>query len=56
MLGERGQSSTELILVLAAVLAVTLILVSTLQGAAKGGGSVAEKNAEETLKTVKKMG
>ena len=47
--GRKGQVSAEMILLIAAVLAVALILVSQMQEAAKQGAKVLHKRAEDMI-------
>lgn len=46
---SRGQASAELIILIAAVLAVALILVSKLQDTAKKGADLLDRNAQKVL-------
>jgi hypothetical protein len=50
---ERGQVSAELIIVMAAVLAVALVLVSSLQDTSKEG---AEQVSKKTKKVIEEIG
>ena len=52
MRGRRGQVSAELILLIAAVLAVALILVVQLQKTAEAAGERAEEKTQEILKAI----
>ena len=49
---ERAQISVELIIVLAAVIAVVLVLVSQLQATSEEGSKVLEKTAEDVFKKI----
>ena len=52
---ERGQVSVELIIIIAAVLAVALILVMQLQKTAARGSEMLEKEGESAFKEVGSM-
>ena len=49
---ERAQISVELIIVLAAVIAVVLVLVSQLQATSEEGSKVLEETAEDVFKKI----
>ncbi|VVB99863.1 Uncharacterised protein [uncultured archaeon] len=49
---ERAQVSIELIIVLAAVVAIVLLLVSQLQSAAEKGSKVFSKKTEDIFKQI----
>ena len=49
---ERAQISVESIIVLAAVIAVVLVLVSQLQATSEEGSKVLEKTAEDVFKKI----
>ena len=49
---EKAQISVELIIVLAAVVAVVLILVSQLQATSQQGSQKLEKTAEDVFKKI----
>ena len=49
---RKAQVSAEMILLIAAVLAVALILVSQMQEAAKQGAKAVQKNAEKVFKEI----
>ncbi|MDD3084085.1 MAG: hypothetical protein PHP82_03620 [Candidatus ainarchaeum sp.] len=51
-LEEKAQISVELIIVLAAVVAVVLILVSQLQATSQQGSQKLEKTAEDVFKKI----
>lgn len=50
---NKAQLSAELIIVLAAVLAVALLAVSSLKGTAEGGEKISETTATKLLKELK---
>ena len=52
---ENAQISAELILVIAAVLAVAIILVKQLQDTAKAGSKKLEEKSEKILKEIDKI-
>jgi len=56
MLGEKGQISVELIIVLAAVVAVVLILVSRLQATAEDGAKVIDRKTKDIFEEIKEIG
>lgn len=49
---EKAQISVELIIVLAAVVAVVLVLVSQLQATSEEGSKTLEKSAESVFKKI----
>ncbi len=55
MLGEKGQISVELIIVLAAVVAVVLILVSKLQATAEDGAKAIDRKTKDIFKEIKEI-
>ncbi|MBI4043193.1 MAG: hypothetical protein HY393_00110 [Candidatus Diapherotrites archaeon] len=52
MLDERAQISVELIVLLAAVVAIVLLLVSQLQSTTEKGSKVIEKKTEDIFKQI----
>lgn len=50
---NAAQLSTELILVLAAILAVALLVVSSLRGTAESGEKIAQTNSKSVLKELR---
>ena len=54
-LGERGQVSAELIIVIAAVLAVALIFVTQLGETAKKGSAELGNKSEDVLAAIRKI-
>jgi len=54
-LEEKAQISVELIIVLAAVIAVVLVLVSQLQATSEEGSKVLEETAEDVFSKIDKI-
>lgn len=52
---NKGQVSAELIIVVAAVIAVALLFVTSLHNTADDGKAVLDKNAASALKEAKKL-
>ena len=52
---QKAQISVELIIILAAVVALVLLLVSQLQDTSKEGAKVIEKKSEEIFKEIDKI-
>jgi uncharacterized protein (UPF0333 family) len=52
---NKGQVSAELIIVVAAVIAVALLFVTSLHSTADDGKAVLDKNAASALKEAKKL-
>ena len=55
MLDEKGQVSVELIVVLAAVVAIVLLLVSQLQSTTEKGSKVIEKKTSDIFDQIEKI-
>ena len=53
--GEKAQVSIELIIVLAAVVAIVLLLVSQLQTTAEKGAKVFDKKTESIFKEIEEI-
>ncbi len=52
VLGEKAQVSIEMIIVLAALVAIVLLLVSQLQKTAEKGAKVFDKKADDIFDTI----
>ena len=54
-LGEKAQISVELIIVLAAVVALVLLLVSQLQETSKEGAKIIEEKSKKIFQEIEKI-
>lgn len=53
---ERAQVSAELIIIIAAVLAVALVMVNQLQATAESSAKVLQNNSDSVLERIKQIG